>query len=110
MPRAQAAFLANQSCEVVSALSGVPRTTIPLKTEQGTGRGTFDRGDLKEAAGGAGRAMEPLACVFSFGSSYVVDASRKRMTKPLAGPSKASGRDGAERWRRETMFSKWSSA
>jgi hypothetical protein len=33
--------------------------------EQGSGRGTFDRGDLKEAAGGAGRAMEPLA--FSLG-------------------------------------------
>jgi len=26
------------------------------------GRGSFDRGDLKEAGGGAGRAMEPLVC------------------------------------------------
>jgi hypothetical protein len=39
--------------------------------EQGSGRGTFDRGDLKEAAGGAGRAMEPLAFSWGFGSGNV---------------------------------------
>jgi hypothetical protein len=32
------------------------------RTVKCAGRGSFDRGDLKEAAGGAGRAMEPLAC------------------------------------------------
>jgi len=30
------------------------------------GRGTFDRDDLKEAAGAAVRAMEPLAWSFDF--------------------------------------------
>ena len=35
------------------------------------GRGTFDRGDLKEAAGVAGRAMEPLVCVWGFGTGDV---------------------------------------
>ena len=34
--------------------------------EECSSRGTFDRGDLKEAAGVAGRAMEPLACSWSF--------------------------------------------
>jgi len=28
-------------------------------------RGTFDRGDLKEAASAAGRAIEPVACSLS---------------------------------------------
>lgn len=37
-------------CEVPSALSGVPRLEVPRRTEQGSGRGTFDRGDLKEVA------------------------------------------------------------
>src|SRR5450631_1701727 len=39
------------SRQVVSALSGVPRTTIPPRTEEDSGRGTFDRGDLKEVLG-----------------------------------------------------------
>src|ERR1019366_7031975 len=30
-------------CEVPSALSGVPRLEVPRRTEQGSGRGTFDR-------------------------------------------------------------------
>lgn len=38
---------------------------------KGSGRGTFDRGDLKEAAGAAGRAMEPLACSWGFGTDDV---------------------------------------
>jgi hypothetical protein len=38
------------SRQVVSALSGVPRLEVPRRTEQGSGRGTFDRGDLKEVA------------------------------------------------------------
>jgi Transposase DDE domain len=56
------AFLA-YCLQVVSALSGVPRSGSPHTAEESSGRGTFDRGDLKEAAGGAGRAMEPLVCV-----------------------------------------------
>ena len=39
--------------------------------EQRWGRGTFDRGDLKEAAGGAGRAMEPLVCFWGVGAGNV---------------------------------------
>ena len=54
--------------KVVSALSGVPRGGSPHRTEESSGRGTFDRGDLKEAAGAAGRAMEPLACSWGFGA------------------------------------------
>jgi hypothetical protein len=30
-------------------------------------RGSFDRGDLKEAAGGASRSMEPRVCFLGFG-------------------------------------------
>jgi hypothetical protein len=52
----------DESRKVVSALSRVPRRKVPAKTEEHSGRGTFDRGDLKEAAGAVGRAMEPLAC------------------------------------------------
>ena len=37
------------------------------------GRGSFDRGDLKEAAGAAGRAMEPQGC---FGVVETGDVSR----------------------------------
>ncbi len=66
-----AAGIGDRYREVVSALSGVPRREILLRTAQGSGRGTFDRGDLKEAAGGAGRAMEPLACGFGVGRDYV---------------------------------------
>ena len=36
--------------------------------EECAGRGSFDRGDLKEAAGGASRAMEPQACFWGFGA------------------------------------------
>ena len=41
------------SFEVVSALSGVPRAENLVQAEENSGRGTFDRGDLKEAAGAA---------------------------------------------------------
>ena len=52
------------SREVVSALIGTASDADGCEnSELLEGRGTFDRGDLKEAAGGAGRAMESLgAC------------------------------------------------
>jgi hypothetical protein len=37
--------------------------------ENCSGRGSFDRGDLKEVAGAAGRAMEPQAVFSGFGSN-----------------------------------------
>ena len=37
------------------------------------GRGTFDRGDLKEAAGVAGRAMEPLPDFWGVGAGRAGD-------------------------------------
>jgi hypothetical protein len=36
------------------------------ETEERSSRGTFDRGDLKEAGGAAVRGMEPLAWWWSF--------------------------------------------
>ena len=54
---------------------------MPRRTEQGSGRGTFDRDDLKEAAGGAGRAMEPLACFFGFEAGDVNSYERKDVGK-----------------------------
>jgi hypothetical protein len=45
------------------------RGVKPRGTEERLSRGTFDRGDLKEAAGGAGRAMEPLAWSLNFGAA-----------------------------------------
>ena len=40
------------SRKVVSALSEVPRAEILAQRKKHSGRGTFDRGDLKEGAGG----------------------------------------------------------
>jgi hypothetical protein len=45
--------------------------------EQGSGRGTFDRGDLKEASGGAGRAMEPRASFWGDGAGNVGKFGRR---------------------------------
>ena len=52
--------------QVVSALSGVPRAKRLRTARENSGRGTFDRGDLKEAGGGACRAMEPRAGLWCF--------------------------------------------
>ena len=46
--------------------------------EEDSGRGTFDRDDLKEAAG---RAMEPLACSWSFEVGIVGSFARLRLGK-----------------------------
>jgi hypothetical protein len=60
------------------------------------GRGSFDRGDLKEAAGGAGRAMEPLACFWFFDAGYVGGYVRRDAGKAaLELPEKVGAR-----WRR----------
>jgi hypothetical protein len=49
--------------EVVSGLSGVPRAESLAQRIKHSGRGTFDRGDLKEGAVGA--AMELLSIPFA---------------------------------------------
>ena len=82
------------SREVVSALSGVPRTEILAERNRGSGRGTFDRGDLKEAAGAAGRAMEPLAGFWVLGLAAPVMAERERQGRPALRPLRTSGRAG----------------
>jgi hypothetical protein len=55
--------------EVVSALSGVPRVEILAPRKKHLGRGTFDRGDLKDVAGGEryGAAIDSL-CNEAFGA------------------------------------------
>jgi hypothetical protein len=60
------------------------------------GRGSFDRGDLKEAAGGAGRAMEPLACFWFFDAGYVGGYVRRDAGKAALELSEKVG----ARWRR----------
>jgi hypothetical protein len=57
----------------------------PRRAEENSGRGTFDRGDLKEAVGGAGRAMEPLAFSWGFGAGNVGNFAPREAGKAAFG-------------------------
>ena len=62
--------LANRSPQVVSALSGLPRGRMLGERVNCAGRGSFDRDDLKEAAGAAVRAMESESWFWRFEAGY----------------------------------------
>ena len=57
--------------EVVSALSGVPRAEILARRKKHSGRGTFDRGDLKEVAGGRYGATIDSLCNEAFAGALI---------------------------------------
>jgi hypothetical protein len=76
--------------QVVSALSGVPRTEIS-QNENHADRGTFDRGDLKEAAGGASRAMEPRVCFLGFEARCLGRWTGREAGKAAISTSKETG-------------------
>ena len=57
--------------QVVSALSGVPRAEILARRKKHSGRGTFDRGDLKEVAGGRYGATIDSLCNEAFAGALI---------------------------------------
>jgi hypothetical protein len=58
---------------------------------RGAGRGSFDRGDLKEAAGGASRAMEPRVCFWGFDTGRIGRWTRKEAGSAALEASKGAG-------------------
>ena len=67
--------------QVVSALSGLPRERGAGEVNC-SGRGSFDRGDLKEVAGAAGRAMERAKAIFESNRNQL--AAKLRVQPELA--------------------------
>ena len=55
------------------------------------GRGCFDRGDLKEAGGGAGRAMEPLVCFLELETGRADKLTRSEIEEAALEAPKAAG-------------------
>jgi hypothetical protein len=76
---------ADRARKVVSALSGVPRLENFRRPEQGPGRGTFDRGDLKRT-GWATAGLEGGVPV----DLFAID----RLTAKNVNPFEATGRLG----------------